>query len=201
MTTLLKLGPTDDGRPLSLEEFLAGDYAEGYQYELIDGKLYVSPQANLPQGFVESWLLGKFFVYAKEHPEVINYVHPKARVFVPGRAKATCPEPDITAYRKFPLRKPVQQLRWQDVSPLLVVEVLSLDDPDRDLVRNVDLYREVPSIKEYWVLDTRADVERPSLLVYRRQGKKWKQIEISSGETYTTRLLPEFELILDVRHG
>lgn len=43
MTTIVKLGPADHGRPMTLEEFHAGDYQEGYQYELIDGKLIYPP--------------------------------------------------------------------------------------------------------------------------------------------------------------
>jgi hypothetical protein len=57
----------------------------------------------------------------------------------------------------------------------------------------------VPSIKEYWVLDARNDAEHPSLKVYRRHGKKWRIIEVAYGETYSTRLLPGFQLLLDPR--
>jgi Uma2 family endonuclease len=199
MGTVLKLGPADHGRPMTLDEFMAGDYAEGYQYELIDGKLYVSPQPDLPQNRVERWLHFQLELYAKEHPEVINYATDKARVFVPGREDVTNPEPDVAAYRKFPLHRPFREIRWQDVSPVLVVEVLSGEDPDKDLVRNVDLYFRVPSIKEYWLLDTREDPERPLLRVHRRHGRRWRIIDIAPGATYTTRLLPGFELLLDPR--
>jgi Uma2 family endonuclease len=199
MGTVLKLGPADRGRPMTLDEFMAGDYAEGYRYELIDGKLYVSPQPDLPQNRVERWLHFQLELYAKEHPEVINYTTDKARVFVPGREDVTNPEPDVAAYRKFPLHRPFREIRWQDVSPVLVVEVVSGEDPDKDLVRNEDLYFRVPSIKEYWLLDTREDPERPPLRVHRRHGRRWRIIDVAPGETYATRLLPGFELVLDPR--
>jgi hypothetical protein len=32
MATVLKIGPVDHGRPMTLEEFHASDYEEGYQY-------------------------------------------------------------------------------------------------------------------------------------------------------------------------
>jgi Uma2 family endonuclease len=199
MATVPKMGPADHGRPLDLDEFMAGDYAEGYQYELIDGKLYVSPLPNLPEDLVERWLDIKLTLYALAHPEVINYVTTKARVFVPGRPGVTNPEPDVAAYRKFPRGRPFRELRWQDVSPVLVAEVLSHDDPDKDLVRNVELYFQVPSIREYWLLDDREDPERPTMRVHRRHGQKWRIIHVGPGETYTTRLLPGFELLLDPR--
>jgi Uma2 family endonuclease len=185
---------------MTLDEFSSADAAEGYQYELIDGKLYVSPLLDLPQGLVEYWILSSLMRYSWTHADVCNRVLPKARVFIPGRRKVTNPEPDVTAYRNFPLDVPFDEMRWQDVSPILVVEVLSADDPDKDLVRNVDLYLQVPSIREYWILDSlREGAERPHLLVHRRWGKRWRELHFAPGETYTTRLLPGLELIVDPR--
>lgn len=200
MATLIKIGPADHGRSMSLEEFEAGDHREGYQYELIDGKLYVSPLPDLPQGLAEHWIFRKLLRYSDDRPDVINFVYGKCRVFVPGRPGVTNPEPDVTAYKDFPLDLPIQEVRWEDVSPVLVVEVLSPDDPDKDLVRNVELYELVPSIKEYWILDTRENVEHPCLLVYRRgRGRKWRRLSVEADERYTTPLLPGFAITLNLR--
>ena len=56
MATLLQLGPSDHGRPLSLEEFSAGDYAEGYRYELIDGELTIDGQEPTLSEWAILWL-------------------------------------------------------------------------------------------------------------------------------------------------
>jgi Uma2 family endonuclease len=185
---------------MSLEEFESGSYDEGYQYELIDGKLYVSPLPNLPQGLIERWVFRALDRYSDQHPEILNCVFPKARVFVPDRPAATCPEPDVAGYHDFPLDVDYRDIRWQDVSPVLVVEVLSPDNPEKDLVRNVELYLQVSSIREYWILDARDDPNHPTMRVYRRRGQRWQRpIEVGPGETYTTRLLPSLELILDPR--
>ncbi len=62
------------------------------------------------------------------------------------------------------------------------------------------LYLRVPSIREYWILDPRTDADHPSLLVYRRRGARWQRpLAVAGGDTYTTRLLPDFSLVLDVR--
>jgi Uma2 family endonuclease len=199
MATVLKLGPADHGRPMTLDEFMAGDYEEGYQYELIDGKLYVCPVPNAPQGRVERWIYRKLDRYSDLHPDVVNYVYNKARVFVPDRPGVTCPEPDVAAYHDYPLDQEIGDDRWQDVSPILVVEIVSPDDPDKDLVRNVDLYFQVPSIKEYWAVDARKSPEQPTMRVYRRWGKRWKTIDLAYGDVYTTKLLPGFTLTIDPR--
>ncbi|MBY0523108.1 MAG: Uma2 family endonuclease [Gemmataceae bacterium] len=197
MATITKIGPADHGRRFILEEYLAGDYEPGHKYELVDGRLYVSPEANLSEDMAEKWLLFKLWEYLKKHPEVLNYVTDKARVFVPGRPRVTAPEPDISGYRDFPLHRPRRSVRWQDVSPVLVGEIVSAEDPDKDLVRNAELYLAVPSIREYWILDTRANPDEPTMTVHRRHGQRWRTSEIAFGETYTTRLLPGFELLLD----
>jgi Uma2 family endonuclease len=200
MPTLLYLTPRDHGRSLTLEEFERSSGQEGYHYELINGRLHVSPLPDLPHDCLSSWLAQKLRVYAESHPETVNQVRGPARVFVPGRRRTTAPEPDLAVYQDFPLHLPIAQRRWQDAHPFIVVEILSADTADKDLERNLDLYLQVPSIREYWILDPREDPDRPSLTVHRRRGRRWQNvIEIAAGETYTTRLLPDFALTLDPR--
>jgi Uma2 family endonuclease len=200
MKTAVKIGPADHGRPFAEAEFLDNEFEPGYKYELIDGKLYVSYEPDPPENFADDWLFFKVKLYAHRHPGVINYVTNKARVIVPGRYGDTIPEPDLAAYRDFPLRLPKHHLRWEDVSPVLVSETLSRNDPAKDLIRNVNLYLRVPTIREYWILDPREDADRPALYVYRRRGARWQRpVELAYGDTYTTKLLPGFELTLDPR--
>jgi Uma2 family endonuclease len=199
MTTLLKLTPADQGRPLTLEEFLCGEYAPGFKYELIDGRLDVSPEARLPHDQNKEWLQGELFLYSRRHPEVINYVSGAPRAFVPGATRTTCPEPDLAAYHDFPRHEDYDDHDWQDFSPVLVVEILSEGTEEKDLTRNVRLYRRVPSIREYWVIDPRPVSHQPTLIVYRRSGTRWRVLRVPFGDTYRTRLLPDFELIIDPR--
>src|ERR1700751_2199376 len=103
MRVASKIGPADHGRRMSLEEFNAADGQEGYRYELIDGKVYVSPEANLPENFVEEWISRKLTIYVHENSAVVNYFSRRARVFVPDREDVTNPEPDVALYKDFPL--------------------------------------------------------------------------------------------------
>jgi Uma2 family endonuclease len=199
MKTPLYLTPRDQGRALSLDEFQSASGEEGYHYELIDGKLEVSPLPKFSHDFIRKWLERCLDDYSDRRPEVIGHVQSPARVFVPDRPGATTPEPDIAAYGDFPSDPSVDELDWQDFSPFIVAEILSEDTADKDLVRNLDLYLQVPSIREYWIIDPRANANRPHLTVYRRRGRRWQQsIEVAGGDTYTTRLLPDFQLALTV---
>jgi Uma2 family endonuclease len=197
MSVLTLLGPKDHGRPIKWEELRAARRAPGYHYELIRGRLYVSPEANAPQNWLEMWLLVKLVDYARERPDVINFVTPKSRVIHPEEPEETKPEPDLAAFHGWPTDAPVAEMDWRDQGPILVVEVLG-EDEEKDLVRNVELYLEMPTIKEYWIVDPRESADRPALLVYRRRGQRWQRpIHVAGGQTYTTRLLPGFSLLLD----
>jgi Uma2 family endonuclease len=195
MTTFLKLGPADHGRPVTVEELRSADTHGGYRYELIDGKLYVSPLPKLPHDRLLHWLYHAVDDYARLRPEVINYVTPTGCVIVPDRPGVTQPQPDLTAFQDFPLDQPMRSVQWEDLSPLLVVEILSEDTAKKDLERTMELYLGVPSIREYWILDPRVDPDNPTLTVYRRRGQRWQRpIEVPPGGIYTTRLLPGFTL-------
>jgi Uma2 family endonuclease len=200
MSTILRFGPLDHGRLVREEDLAGARYQEGYRYEIIEGRLYVSPAANMPHDLLVARIRDRLFVYAQHHLEVINHLAVDARVFVPNRPDLTAPEPDIAAYQDLPLDLPTAQFRWEDHTPILVVEVVSEEDSDKDLVRNVGLYRLVPGIREYWIIDPRPDPDQPTLTVYRRRGRRWQApLHVPFGGVYTTRLLPDFQLIVDPR--
>jgi len=195
MTTILKLGPADHGRTITPEEARTARWQEGYRYEIIDGKIYVTPIPNLPHDRILRWLYRRLDRYAERHSSVINYVTSNGKVIVEDRPEWTEPEPDLIAFHDFPLDLPMDEVRWEDLTPVLVVEIISEDYAEKDLERNVELYEEIPSIREYWIIDPRTDPDRPTLLVYRRRGQRWqKPILVPFGATYTTRWLPNFSL-------
>ncbi len=194
----LHLSPAWAGRDISLEEFEHATGQEGWHYELIDGRVEVSPVPDLPHDSVLFWLNRLFLDYSRAHPESVNYLSNHSRVFIPGRQATTCPEPDFAAYRDFPLHLPLRLRRWRDVSPIVVVETLSPDNRNKDLVRNVELYLQSPTIREYWIIDPVTDPDRPILCVRRKRGRAWQRpIVVPFGATYTTRLLPGFSLVVD----
>ena len=192
------LRPRDAGRDMSLEDFENADGQEGWTYELIDGRIEVSPTPELPHDSILSWLNRCFVKYSESHPEVINYISNHGRVYIPDRPAPTCPQPDFAVFHNFPLDVPRRQRRWEDVSPILVVETISPRYRNKDLIRNVELYLQSPTIREYWVFDPQADDDEWVLRVYRKHGRSWqKPIDLPAGATYTTRLLPDFALVID----
>ena len=89
-TAVKTFGPSDHGRRVTDEEAYAARYQEGFQYEIIDGRIYVSPTANPEQDRLNEWILDRLKEYCREHPDVINYVTGKGRVLVRLCAGAPC---------------------------------------------------------------------------------------------------------------
>jgi Uma2 family endonuclease len=198
MHTRLYLTPADHGRALSWDDFASADAEEGFRYEMIEGRVFVSPAANSHHEDYIEWLKGLLRAYALEWPTILESVRGTARVFLPDLAEGiTAPEPDIACYAEYAERF-ATEVDYRDYSPILVVEVISADSADKDLVRNRRLYLQVPSIREYWILDPRQGVEGLTLLVYRRRGRRWAAcLTVGAGGTYTTPMLPGFSLVLD----
>ena len=199
MQTRLYLTRADHGRQLTWEEYASADAEEGYRYELIEGRIEVSPPPNTLHEDCVKWLEKLLDTYAADRPDVLRSIRTRACVFLPDAAveEVSAPEPDLACYAEFAARfgPPVD---WRDYSPILVVEVISPDTADKDLVRNRRLYLQVPGIREYWILDPRQGVEGLTMLVYRRRGRRWAACQvIGPGATYTTPLLPGFSLVLD----
>lgn len=190
LTTTLRFGPKDHGRAVSDEELELAKYQPGYDYEVIFGRLFVSPAPNPEHDVVEKHIYNQIYLYSLDHSDVVGYVTDRARVFVESEEKTTAPEPDLAVYAEGP------DDDWRAVGPFIVGEVLRGEDIDKDLFRNVDLYWRVPSIQEYWVFDIRENARRPSLLVHRRTRNGWDTQELAASETYQTPLLPGLKLVI-----
>ncbi len=190
LTTTLHFGPADHGRVVTDEELDVAKYESGYKYEIIYGRLYVSPAPNPPHDIFSNFVLQQFFEYETLRPDVVGYVTPQARVFVPTELASTVPEPDLAVYSEMP------DDHWRDSEPFIVAEVLRGDDIDKDLFRNVGLYWDVPTIREYWVFDLRDDARRAKLIVYRRGSSDWEVTEFTGATPYETPLLPGLKLKL-----
>lgn len=192
-------GPTDHGRRVSVEAAEAAEYVSGFKYEIIDGRLYVSPQPNFPENWLERWLVRAVERYADDNPDVLEFVTSKGRVFLPQAERPTIPEPDLAAYAELPEDVEFDEVSWDVLNPILVAEILVAGSIEKDLGRNPPLYLAVPSIKEYWVLDGSTDALRPSLIQHRRRGRRWQVVSFPYESVFTTPLLPAFELVINPR--
>ncbi|HKI30437.1 MAG TPA: Uma2 family endonuclease [Gemmataceae bacterium] len=181
------LGPKLAGIFLTPEEFDAIEEADrDYRYELINGRLIVTPPPleaeRDPNEELGHWLRD----YRRAHPQ--------------GAAlDATLPEQTVVTRTN---RRRADRVIWtglgrqphppQDL-PSIVVEWVSESKRDwrRDYVEKSQEYRDL-GIAEYWILDR----FRRTLTVCRGTPEAPEELVVREGETYRSPLLPGFELPL-----
>lgn len=114
IATRTRFGPADHGTRLTLAEYEEAEYAPKFKYELIEGRLYVSPGPNFAESVLERWLAFKLNLFAMAHPEVINFVSTKGRIFLPHKLRPAVPEPDLAVYAGAPMDEPYESIHWED---------------------------------------------------------------------------------------
>lgn len=190
-TPIAPLGPRDAGVPMSLDEFEAADFVPGYRYELVHGVLIVTPppleeerDANEELG---RWLRN----YQESHPQgkALDLTLPEQNLRTKTQNRR-CDRAIWCGLGRSPrTRGPVAA---RDV-PAIVVEFPSSRPADqrRDYEEKQREYRDL-GVQEYWIIDR----FNRSMLVYSRQGKRWKKRAFTRRDVYGTPLLPGFELNL-----
>lgn len=163
------------------------DYAQipddGRRHEIIDGEHFVNAAPNVWHqrtllrllmsitSFVEARDLGEVFcspidVYFSEH----NVVQPDVLFIGKDTGRADGP--------------------FVQMTPDLVVEILSTSNRRHDEVRKLRLYDEF-NVREYWIVDPPAKIVN----VYRRQNAGLTLVEkVEAGGTVTTPLLPAYTM-------
>jgi Uma2 family endonuclease len=185
---------------MTLEEYEQTIDEPGYRFELVQGRIDVSAEPELSHDDDAEWLADLLRDYRRKRPKIIGKISVHSRIYLPNLLAPTCLEPDIAVFRERTRSLPAARRKWKFINAILIIEILSPDTAKKDLVRNVELYLQVPSIREYWIVDSRQHLDRPKLIVYRRRGKRWqKPIEVPFGGTYETKLLPGFKLLVDPR--
>ena len=188
-----RIGPKDAGRLMTLEAFERSRAVSGYIYELIDGVLNVSPA---PKPRHEVWKVALFHwltTYSQKSPKAIGFVATDCDIVIPGRPGVTRPRPDVAAYRDFPLDDVMDgTVDWEDLCPILVVEIISRRRPRKDTNRNRQLYWMAGGIAEYWIVDPRKDARRPTMTALRRESGRpeWDEVSVAPGARYEVAALP-----------
>ncbi|MCC6418260.1 MAG: Uma2 family endonuclease [Gemmataceae bacterium] len=178
-------GPESAGTLMTPREFDRAEFIEGHRYELIHGVLVVSPSPleneRDPNEELGYWLR----VYRDTHPEgaALDATLPEQTV----ATKVNRHRADRAIWAglgRLPRRKDV---------PTIVVEFVSAGKKDRtrdyEEKRNEYIDR---GVKEYWILDR----FQKTLTVHTPHGPKSRKRVYRAKQTYTTALLPGFELKL-----
>jgi Uma2 family endonuclease len=180
----IHIGPQDNGRRMSLDDFDHAIVREGYLYELGKGVIEVSNVPAIAHGRCIQELRRQLVLYQAAHPDTINYLAggSDAKLLIaPSQSERhsdmllyLSPEPDMKDI-------------WSVWVPDIVIEVVSPSSTKRDYEEKPDEYLEF-GVAEYWIIDP-AKSHMTAMTRWRGQWKK--QV---AAQKYSTRLLPGFTL-------
>jgi Uma2 family endonuclease len=181
-TSIVRIGPADHGRSMTLNEFLDAEEEEGYRYELARGVLEATHVPNDPHGLVVWNLLAAIAIYSRAHPGVIYRAGGGAefRLWLPALISGRNPDVAV-ALRITPRgsrgRRP----------PSLVFEVVSEGNEahERDYVTKRAEYLAY-GLSEYWIVD----LQTKTVTVLIRDGDIWVEQFYRDDQQAVSLVLP-----------
>lgn len=185
--TPLLVGPADQGRPLSDEDFACAEFEEPWRYELVDGRVVVMwPDSEAHDDASEPWRdhLG---AYKLAHRSRVDKVVSEAWLRI-GRGKYRVA--DIAVY----LAGVRSQQKRPDRVPEIIVEVLSPGSESyaRDAVEKRSEYHGL-GVLEYVVVD----YQGRTVSVLTHELGDYRERVLTADETYETPLLPGLAIPLN----
>ena len=171
-------------KPLTIADWDAMPYKEGYRYEIIEGELFVSRSPGLTHQVVLTNLLVKIRVFLDKNP--IGTFIPGPGVILSNYSGVI---PDLVFFSHDVRDTLVKNDRLHG-PPSLVVEILSPGSSNirRDRISKLQLYAK-HGVPEYWIID----LKNRSIERYVNQGSSLiLQETLGEEETLTTAALPGF---------
>jgi Putative restriction endonuclease len=189
--TLIRIGPADHGRPMSLAEFEHAKVQEGYLYELSRGIITVSDVPNRRPMLLLNAVKDQLYLYKLTQRGRIYAINTggECKLLVPAFESER--HPDLSLYLTEPPLIENANL-WHHWFPEIVIEVVSPSSRKRDYEEKPEEYLRLGA-KEYWIVDGGKKV----MVVMRRVRNRWVETTITPPEIYRTRLLPGLEFSIE----
>lgn len=181
------LSHPEPGRIYTYEDYLELP-DDGKRYQIVDGKLYVSPAPRPRHQEILSNLHFMFRLWIEEGGSGIVYFAPFDVIF----GERDVVQPDLVWFSNED-RKRIGN-RGSEGAPTLAAEVLSDSTRRLDIIKKRRQFEEF-GVEEYWILDPAIDVVQ----VLRRDGDaltKVTELEAGDGVALTSPLLPGLALDL-----
>lgn len=187
-TTQTRIGPADQGRRMTLEEFREAEEQPGYLYELARGVLDATEVPGDDHGQIVDNLHQLLSLYRTVHPEfILRIAHGSdLRLLIPELESDRHPDLAVV-FRNAPKNARGRQI------PALVVEVVSPGSRarKRDYEEKKEEYLNL-GIREYWIVDPSA--RRITVLSRSGEGERaiWNSSEFQADDLIVSPLLPGF---------
>lgn len=174
---------------MTVDEYLGADLPEGHRYELVEGVVEATPVPGIPHDVVIERLNRLLVLYAEKHPDLVAHITQRSAVTLVERETAR--EPDFAVYGPDDMAEKAGKT-WKDVTPVMIVEVVSPGQERRDYEQKRRDYWDA-GVPEYWI----ADPGRKTLTVLERGPTGWSESEYGASDTYHPDRFPELEIPVD----
>jgi Uma2 family endonuclease len=182
------IGPPDEGRKMTLEQFDSARGQEGYLYELNKGVIEVTDVPHPRHFALLQEVRDQLVAYRLTHPDAVHSVMGSNESKILLATDQSERHPDISVYLSPP---PNVEDVWSLWIPAIVVEVVSKSSAKRD-------YQDKPSeylsfgIDEYWIVDG----SKNQMTALTRWRGQWQEKILKPAQKHATRHLPGFSLDL-----
>jgi Uma2 family endonuclease len=186
--TAIRIGPDDNRRRMTLDDFDEVELIAGFCAELGRGEVVVT-EVPLPGHLaIVDRLRRQLIIYDARFPGKIITLAGGGECKLPVAQFESERHPDLAIYLTHPPYKDSNSV-WSEWIPELVIEVVSPGSESRDYQEKRDEYLAF-GVKEYWIVNS----DRAEVLVLRRIRGQWEETVFTPADKYSPRLLPGFEL-------
>jgi len=160
-----------------------------YHYELLDGRIHMTPPAGGPHSVAQGNLFGSLHRFVQDH-KLGRVYGSSAGYRLPSEADVVEPDVAFVSNERHAAMPPMAEGQFLRVVPDLVIEVLSPSHEKNDLVKKRAIY-ERNAVREYWIVDPPAQEIRVLAL---ENGRFHENAAIGDGGVVESRVLPGFRI-------
>ena len=184
--TVTIVGPHDQGRRMTLEEFQFAEGVPGRLYELSRGVIAVIDVPKRKHLAQINAIKRQIYSYDAAHPQQIHTIATGGECKILLEDLQSERHPDLAVYLSPPPGD--DDDIWSTWIPELVIEVVSPSSVHRDYVEKREEYLQF-GVLEYWIVDA----NKGQVLVLQRSRGTWAERTVQPPELYHSRLLPGLE--------
>ena len=180
IATRVRIGPANNGRTMTLEEFKEAEEEQGFRYELARGVLEVTEVPDDPHGVVVSNAYDAISLYRRDHPGVILRYGggSEFRFWLPRMISGRNPDLGVV------LVGAPKDWRGRRM-PALAAEVVSRGSVQRDYEIKREEYLAY-GLLEYWIIDPFKQI----VTVLSRRGDSWAEAVFRDDQVIGSFVLP-----------
>ena len=171
------------------EEWLSElPHSDTNHYELLNGSIVMTPPAGWPHGNTEARIVRELGNCALQHR--LGEVFGSSTGYRLPSGDTLEPDISFISTARLQAGPAPRRGKFLEISPNLVVEILSTPTALRDRTEKKDIY-ERNSVDEYWLVDT----DRREVTVFHLvKGRYGTPLIFRTGDTLTSAVLPQLQL-------